>query len=167
MSDIFTRAGTTFYALMLANSLPGTLISRQYSRYNRLHLFKSAMEHKLGDKYNAHCIESLTLLEAAEKIKPVCVSEHFKSGLKFLNTLLWTPNGNLRKTDKAREFSPSDTQVLCGAKEIAWVGTYDVYKGGFSTVSLPMYEVRDGLRSFTYCASSWQSGGHFEVIDHA
>lgn len=166
MSDIFTPAGTNFYALMLANSLTGPLINRQYGRRNRLVNFKGSMEQKLGDKFNAHCIENLVLLEAAEKIQPICPSDHFKSGKKFLNDLLWTPNGNLRKTEKAAWFTPADTQVLCGAKEIAWVGTNDVFKG-YVTVSLPVYEVRDGHRSFTYSASSWQSGGHFEVIDHA
>ena len=166
MSDIFTHAGTNFYALMLANSLAGSLITHQYSRRNRLTNFRGGMEQRLGDKYNAHRIENLVLLEAAEKIQPICVPEHFKSGLKFLRDLLWTPNGNLRKTDKARKFTPADSQVLCGAKEIAWVGTHEIFNT-YVTTSMPVYEVRDGIRSFQYCATSWQSGGFFEVIEHA
>lgn len=167
MSDIFTRAGKEFYALMLAHALPGALIKAQCHRFAKLRNMRGHFEQKWGSaKYNAHLRENLTLISAAKKHQPVCQPDHFASGKEFLDNLLWTPIGNQRKTRKAEEFSPADTQVLCGAKEIAWVDIWESRRG-YLLSACPVFEVRDGVRSFQYAASSWQSGGHFEIVNHA
>lgn len=169
MSEIFTKAGKNFYALMLANKLTKGMISALCSRYSRLNNQRWTMSAKLGPaEYDRHVAEVVALMEHVESYRPLCTEEHTKSGIAYLRALLWTPAGNQRKTKHADQFEPADTQVLAGARQIALVGFDTRACGHGIDDTRPIYEVRDStLRRFCYVMSPWQAGGHFEILTHA
>lgn len=155
-----------FYARLVVSQLTPGMLKVFCSRYRR------AVD---GSGTAAEMREFETLDKAIEHIKPRCMPEHEASGIKFLLGKILTPKGNLRQTDHAKEFGQKTSLFLQSHKrdmQIHLVGTNWV-PGPEPNVQVlaPLYRVSapaplrfpGSMVSFDYTATSWQSGGYFEI----
>ena len=113
--------------------------------------------------------ELQALLTTVEKVRPRCTPEHEAEGIAFLLNKVFTPKGNFRKTEHARQFDAAIQLFLQQRRDnlrIHWVDA-----GFIKDALVAVYEVstiretpRGCMKSFRYMATPWQSGGYFEIL---
>lgn len=169
--DLTTDYGKNFFAHLMVSQLSPGMINyffNKYSQlqYDRFHLHLQSYRDRTAALYE----DMETLLEYIVHIRPECMPAHRESGLAFLRNLVWTPKGARRETDKAKQFTGHDLDVLHDAHSVRLVDYHAIWiERVRGERVVPIYGVRSPRFAvgFTYTMTPWQSGGLFEVVSHA
>lgn len=151
-----TTYGKNTYAKIFTSQFTKGEI-RKYCEYQRRDMNSGV--HEPGTP-EANLSEDMAILYSAiARFQPVCLPDHYQSGIHWLLSKAYTSTGRPSKSVLGLKFSEPVLRILASAKQICMVGSeYIIGQGGYANLCYPKYQVRGTYGQFDFFVIPWQSG---------